>query len=296
MSDKLKSTFKLADNQILIFTDLDGSLLDHNNYSFEPAVPLLQELDERSIPVICCTSKTLAELLPLRESLNNRHPFIVENGAGVFIPKAYFAGLDARELLDTEEQWPQLMSDIEGYWGFSFCQSRAHWQRLLQQLPPNMQSNYRSFQSMGAQGIVEATGLTIEKAEQANQRLFSEPLLWLDSEEVKGSMAKQLKQQGANVLQGGRFMHISGACNKATALNWLAALYKRNCSAPISSIAIGDSDNDISMLEVADRALVIRSPAHAPPQLERSEQVYLSNAFGPDGWVEGIQFFLQEHS
>ncbi|MEH6606891.1 MAG: HAD-IIB family hydrolase [Pseudomonadales bacterium] len=296
MSNTLKSTVELAGYQILIFTDLDGSLLDHNNYSFEPAVPLLQKLEEHSIPVICCTSKTLAELLPLREILNNRHPFIVENGAGVFIPKGYFVGLDAGELLNTEAQWPQLMSDDEGYLGFSFCQPRVHWQHLLQQLPSNMQSNYRSFQSMGIRGIIDATGLSPEKAEQANQRLFSEPLLWQGSEEVKANATTLLKQLGANVLQGGRFVHISGACNKATALNWLAALYQRNCSAPISSIAIGDSDNDISMLEVADRALVIRSPAHTPPQLERSEQVYLSHAFGPDGWVEGIQFFLQEHS
>ena len=43
----------------LIFTDLDGSLLDHHSYSFAPAVPLLAELDALGIPVIPITGKTL---------------------------------------------------------------------------------------------------------------------------------------------------------------------------------------------------------------------------------------------
>ena len=74
----------------LIFTDLDGSLLDHNTYSFAPAAELLLELEQQQIPVIPVTSKTRAEVMALRQTLHNEHPFIIENGAAICIPKQYF--------------------------------------------------------------------------------------------------------------------------------------------------------------------------------------------------------------
>ncbi|MGB2374896.1 MAG: HAD hydrolase family protein, partial [Porticoccaceae bacterium] len=70
-----------ANQSALIFTDLDGSLLDHDSYSFEPAKNLLLELESAAIPVIPITSKTFAEVKNLRIKLGNQHPFIVENGA-----------------------------------------------------------------------------------------------------------------------------------------------------------------------------------------------------------------------
>ena len=79
----------------IIFTDLDGSLLSHDDYNFEAAKECLDKLEADNVPVICATSKTFAELLELRQALNNRHPFIVENGAAVYIPKDYFKNLPA---------------------------------------------------------------------------------------------------------------------------------------------------------------------------------------------------------
>ncbi|MDO8862561.1 HAD hydrolase family protein [Haliea sp. E1-2-M8] len=75
---------------LLVFSDLDGSLLDHRDYSFRAALPGLEALREREIPLIFCSSKTRAEIEPLRARLDNRDPFIVENGAAVFIPRGSF--------------------------------------------------------------------------------------------------------------------------------------------------------------------------------------------------------------
>ncbi len=75
----------------LIFTDMDGTLLDHHTYSFEAAKPTLTSLAERNIPVIPTTSKTFVELLELRETIGLTGPFIVENGAAAYIPHGFFA-------------------------------------------------------------------------------------------------------------------------------------------------------------------------------------------------------------
>ena len=83
----------------LVFSDLDGSLLDHDTYSHAAAAPALQRLDQHHIPLILVSSKTRVEIERLRSDLNNSHPFISENGAAVFVPKA----LSAEQPADTRD-------------------------------------------------------------------------------------------------------------------------------------------------------------------------------------------------
>src|SRR4030042_950735 len=78
-------------DRILVFTDLDGTLLDHRTYSFEPARPALRIMRESDIPLIICTSKTRAEVQEIRAALGNIDPFIVENGGAIFVPEGYFS-------------------------------------------------------------------------------------------------------------------------------------------------------------------------------------------------------------
>jgi hydroxymethylpyrimidine pyrophosphatase-like HAD family hydrolase len=77
------------------------------------------------------------------------------------------------------------------------------------------------------------------------------------------------------------------------ALAWLAAEYKTQWNlSEIKTIAIGDSGNDVAMLEKADLALIIRSPVHAPPKLKRLRGFFISEEFGPRGWNSGLRKIL----
>ncbi len=76
--------------KIIIFTDLDGTLLDAYTYAFDPTIPSLNLLKENNIPLIICSSKTRKEIEHYRKKLGNHHPFISENGGGIYIPKNYF--------------------------------------------------------------------------------------------------------------------------------------------------------------------------------------------------------------
>jgi len=77
--------------QLVVFSDLDGTLLDHDTYSFDDARPALERLGHAGVPLVLCTSKTRAEVEPLREALDNDSPFIVENGGAIMIPDGYFS-------------------------------------------------------------------------------------------------------------------------------------------------------------------------------------------------------------
>lgn len=105
--------------KVVIFTDMDGTLLDHHTYSHQAADSLLASLQQTGVPVIPTTSKTFAELQQLRRELNNQHPFICENGAGVYIPKGYFSQMPS-DLINIGDfrlkAFVQIVSTGARYW------------------------------------------------------------------------------------------------------------------------------------------------------------------------------------
>jgi len=275
-----------TENQYLVFTDLDGSLLDHQTYSYAAALPVLARLQRNGIPVIFVSSKTRAEIASLRQSLGIDCPFIVENGAAVFIPEGYFPFQ------------PEQTNNRDGYWVFEMSEPRERWLGLLTELEKEFQGEFDYFYRAGVEGISQMTGLPLEQATQANFREYSEPVKWRGSEERKVLFLDRLLAAGATVLQGGRFLGVSGNHDKGTALRWLRAVYQQASPASrIDDLAIGDSGNDCAMLEAAGTALLIRSPAHDFPHLSRAvEEIMFSAAPGPDGWAEGVERWLSAHS
>jgi len=267
----------------LVFTDLDGSLLNHHDYSYRDALPQLNRLSHMDIPVIPATSKTRVEVEFLRNQLGNGHPFIVENGAAVFIPVGYFA------------EQPEQTSVRDGYWVRAFSQSREHWLALLRDLRADFPGEFDYFFRAGNAGIASMTGLTTEQSALANLREYSEPVLWQGNAGRRLEFIAALQARGAGTLQGGRFLAVSGDCDKGRALTWLRRIYQHTVAGrACHDLAIGDSDNDRAMLEVAETALLVRSPVHGFPALERCDGVIRSRDYGAAGWAEGVARWLAQ--
>jgi len=275
----MKQTF--ADKAVLIFTDMDGTLLVHHSYSHAAADNLLQRLEDEKIPVIPATSKTASELLQLRDELNNRHPFIAENGAAIYIPEHYF------------EHAPKETHLKNGFHIKAFTQPRSYWQSLITPLQDEFAGSFSSFEQLGVSGVMELTGLDEACATLAAKREYGEPIAWLGTAEKKQAFIQRLRELGAEVLQGGRFIHVSGRCDKGQALKWLTDCYQQSTpELTFSRMAIGDSHNDIAMLEAANMAVIVRSPVHDMPSLKQQQRCYRSKNTGPEGWVEGVENML----
>lgn len=265
----------------LVFSDLDGSLLDHYSYSFQAALPIVSALERLHIPLIFASSKTRSEILALREALDNEHPFIVENGAAVCVPRDYFLVQPAQTVALGE------------YWVHEMAPSRNHWLELLANLQTEFPSGFDFFYNTGVAGVMEMTGLSEAQAINANTRDYSEPVKWLGDPQGEIEFIKRLRSEGASVLRGGRFLSVSGNCDKGRALTWLRNCYqKATPTRLVEDLAIGDSNNDCLMLEAAHTALLIRSPVHDFPLLKRSKGVIYSQKFGSKGWAEGVEQWL----
>ena len=267
--------------QVLIFSDLDGTLLDHFTYESTEALSTIEQLNFAEIPIVLTTSKTLVEVTKIQSDLTIDSPLIVENGAAIFIPK------------NTFKVQPVDTTNYGKYWVKSFCLPRQHWLDVMAKAPEKFNSLYKGFSSMTIDELADLTGLTKENAMLAKDREYGEPIHWTGDETLKNEFIQYLTENGATILQGGRFIHVGGESDKGKALNWLTQQYKTYFHfETVSTIALGDGNNDIAMLEAADFAVQIKSPVHQFPELSRTKNIIQTEKYGPAGWAEALQGLL----
>src|SRR5438132_1545183 len=118
----------------IVFSDLDGTLLDAGTYAWREAETALELLTLRGIPLVFCTSKTRFEVEFWRRKLGNTHPFIVENGAAVFVPRGYFpfaipraASRGGYEVMQIGKPRRILIETIESACAETACRIRAFY-------------------------------------------------------------------------------------------------------------------------------------------------------------------------
>lgn len=255
---------------LLVITDLDGTLLDHHSYSHAAAEPALARLQALQVPVVFNSSKTLPEMQQIRKAMHNEWPFVVENGAALYLadgPDAPGAAL-------------------------AYGRPRAEIQQRLQEICQYHDFRFVPFSAMTQAQLVELTGLSAERAALAMQREWSEPLYWQDSDEALAAFEKQARGRGLHVVKGGRFVHVSGPTNKATCLPDLRKWFAGTHEAPPLVVALGDGSNDLPLLREADIAVQVRSPAFDFPAFEHPELVRTTQA-GPAGWNEAMLALLE---
>ena len=256
-------------SRLVIFTDLDGTLLDHDTYSFAPARPALVELRRRRVPLVLSTSKTRAEVAALRRRLKNRHPFIVENGGGVFVPRGYF-----------DRGHPQSIELGRPY---------SEIVAALSDLARKSRVRVRGFHQLSAREIAEMTGLPLADARLAQEREFDEPFWFLTSDRAaRARFVRLARRSGYGVTTGGRLWHLFSGSDKGLAVRRLSALYRR--SGRIRTLALGDAANDLSMLRAVDQAVLLPRPdgRFDGAVLRAVPGVIRGSAPGPEGWNEAV--------
>lgn len=249
----------------IVFTDLDGTLLDHESYACDPARPALDALKSKGVPLVLASSKTAAEIAELHAVLGlGDAPAIVENGAGLWRP-------GAGEADDTDYRAIR---------------------EALDDLPTRLRVLFRGFGDMSAYEVAHITGLSRDAAARARARAHSEPGLWSGDPELLAEALRKLGRRGIHARRGGRFLTLSMGGTKADRMAEVMAEY----GAP-HSLALGDAPNDAEMLETAERGVIVRNDHGTPlPRLagEDAGRITRTDAPGPTGWNRAVLDWLSD--
>ena len=265
---------------LLVFTDLDGTLLEHETYSFEAAIPAINALKEKNIPLIFCTSKTRAEIEEIQFQLKNIHPFISENGGAIFIPKGYFS----HKFHITREDANHLIIEL----GTPYTKLRVVFNQMCTHLPGKL----RGFGDLTLKEVADLCGFSPSHAILAKKREYDEPFI-LEDKTAEGLLQEMASSSNLKINRGGRFYHLTGPNDKGRAVLLLKDIYKQQ-SARIKTVALGDSLNDLPMLKVSDYPILVKKPDGSYDPSIMLDNLILAPESGPTGWCEAMLNLLNK--
>jgi len=269
----------VAPAPLLVFTDLDGTLLDHHTYRWDAARPALEALGRAGALVVLCSSKTRAEMEAVQEDLGLSGPLIVENGGAV-------VSTGPGEL---EAAFPDR---VGGRPAKVFGAAYPDLRRALQALREELGADLRGFGDLSPSEVARLTGLPEDRARLAKAREFDEPFLW-EPEPSAAEVARArelLAGRGLRLTRGGRFWHLMGPSDKGRAVAWLIRQVSRVRGRP-RTLALGDGENDLPMLCAVDEGVVVErgDGGHLEPLPPGLRKV---PGRGPVGWNRAVLEWL----
>ncbi|MBE7384096.1 MAG: HAD-IIB family hydrolase [Leptolyngbya sp. SIO1E4] len=267
---------------LILFSDLDGTLLNTEDYNYTAALPVIERLKAQGIPVIPVTSKTRAEVETLIQEIGLTGPFVVENGSAIYIPRETcpFA------LPEGEDQGPYRVLQL----GVAYVMSRAGLKAIAQEIGRPL----KGFGDLSVEQVQQLTGLDTHDAKQAKMREFTEPFLTPKNIEP-AKLTAAVEAMGFRVVVGDRFSHlIGGEAGKGVAVHQLVSLYSTTLpeTETIVTVGLGNSPNDLDMLENVDQAIVLPGKSGPHPKLgDRGWQIAPEPA--PEGWAMAVTQVLE---
>ena len=261
----------------LIFTDLDGTFLSAKNFSHGDNIELVNKITNSGNFVIFNSSKTFIEIKNFLFQNNLKIPFICENGGGIYTPKNFFpSGIyNSKDAYDVISEFPQISSDVD---------------KLKDLLPDEFLKNIIFFRSLSIDEKMYYSGLSESDLNFAEKRVHTELVIWKSDNVQLSRFANFLESVDLTISKGGRFYHISYSHNKLQAMNVLVNEFKKYYSNnSYTTIALGDSYNDIDMLNNVDIACLIKNENNSDLVEKITSPILIkSQLIAPDAWKECI--------
>lgn len=257
--------------KLVIFSDIDGTFLGHDTYSYAKAMPAVSKIKKNNIPLVLCSSRVSHEIDVYYKKLKINHPFISENGAAIFIPKNYF---------NFKFKYDSIRN---GYKIIQFGTKYEKLRQILNKIKKETGYDIKGFGDLTIKELSKNAGISIEKARLAKKREFTEPFIL-----IKGNINKIKQLTKKNKLyytKGGRYHYIMGKNDKGKAVSVLKKLLKKKFG-KITAIGIGDGLNDLPMLKNADYGYQVKN--HKGEYSFKHNGIIRINKIGPEGFKEAV--------
>ena len=259
--------------QIVIFTDLDGTLLDKNTFKFDKIEKYFRELILKDIIIIPNSSKTEAELIDFNKQYNLNLSFIAENGSSIHGLNFIHKNLPKKILLSKT--------------------SDEIYKIYKQNITPYLKKKITFILNLKSKEQEEIFSLPLDKMTLAIKRNHSLPIIFNGNETEKNEFNKIMNDSGLTIQTGGRIMNICDNVNKSKAISRTVELINTEINDQIVTIGVGDNQNDIEMLRHTDYACLVKND-NFDSSLINIENLIKSSEPSPQGWADVIKMALQK--
>ena len=253
--------------KILIFTDLDGSLLHRDTFKFDEIKDYLKQLISKGIFIIPNTSKTEKEILEFNNELGSSLPYISENGSAI-------NGLD---LLNSNLPKELILSREKDNLIKIFNES----------VPVNLQNKCKWLSEMDKKKQSLIFGLEDDKLKMALDRKYTIPFLFEGNKSERNELSKIVKNKGLALQEGGRVINLTDKVNKAKALQVFVRFFKKN-NKNVKTIAVGDNYNDLDMLKTSEFPCLVFNDKFTLDEIP-IKNLITTNKPSPEGWADVIK-------
>ena len=253
--------------KVLIFTDLDGSLLHRDTFKFDEIKKYLRELISKGIYIIPNTSKTEKEILEFNYELGSNLPFISENGAAINGLNLLNSDLPKELILSREKD--NLLNIFKNI------------------VPINLQNKCKWVSSMEKKKQSLIFGLEGEKLNLALNRKYTIPFIFNGTKTEKNQLSKIIRTEGLFLQEGGRVINLTDRTNKARALQVFLRFYKKYHKY-VNTIAVGDNYNDLEMLKISDYPCLVFNDEFTLDEIPINNLI-TTNKPSPEGWADVIK-------
>ena len=268
----------------LIFTALEGALVDPHTDSFAGAEEALSELERRKIAFVLLTSRTREEVDPIRRKLGHNHPFVTESGGGIFFPDGYFS-----LRIPGSVRTARYLSVAQGRPYAEVCEA-------LDEIAEECAVGVAGFHHMSLREIADNTGLPPRSAELARAREFDEPFFFTSADDKAiVRFVETARKRGFDTRRGPTFWHLSAKCDPARAVRSLAQLFREATHIKLRLVGIGGGDQDLPWLRAVDHAVLLpdshgaaRPSEDLPEAQGRRMTIATGDAPGAIGWNKAI--------
>jgi mannosyl-3-phosphoglycerate phosphatase len=234
---------KNEDHKLVVYSDLDGTILNEK-YSPDEVFPIIRQIAALNIPIVLCSGKTKVEIEYYKEQMGIRDPFIVENGAAIFLPKERFS---------LKNYWTR---ETEQYGIIEFGIPYSLIRRKFCELKVELDQGLVGFGDISVEEVSRETGLPIGLAEKSKRREYTEPFTF--NGDLVG-LCNAVRKKGLNLTAGGKYFHLMGNHSKGEAVLYLSEIYADQYG-PLSTIGVGNEVNDLEMLAAVDLPFFVSSP------------------------------------
>lgn len=295
-----------------MFTDIDGTLVDINTAEYgKETDKLIRLIKERNIPLILTSAKTRLEQNKIREDLGISDPFIVENGGAIVIPKGYFPDYALRDIkypLRETQETKNGARDVNHEIVIELGKPADYIRAKLSDIRKKYSINFRGVADISVEKLSNLALISREQAKRMAQRNYGETILQIQSEDI-ARFIKYVQEDGMKVIHGGRFFDVTVGTDKGIAVGILKKLFKDKFHNNVTFFGIGDSTNDIPMLNLMDIPILVqrqdsswvddgeikmKNAVDSSRSSISSNKLIKVEGIGPNGWENAIHKIILE--